>query len=78
MNFQAILKELIKRSDMIDEIYGKSISFDRFLTAFMVADLPKEEQFTKVFTQINTVFDKKYTELANMKNLHIKPPKSVI
>ena len=37
INIQTTLKELMRRSDMIDEIYGKSITFDRFLTAFMVA-----------------------------------------
>lgn len=36
INISLILKEFIKRSDVIDEIYGKSISFDRFLTAYMV------------------------------------------
>lgn len=35
------LKQFIKRSDTIDEIYGKSISFDRFLTAYMVTEIPK-------------------------------------
>ncbi len=37
MKIHLIVKEFIKRSDVIDEIYGKSISFDRFLTAFMVS-----------------------------------------
>jgi hypothetical protein len=36
INISLILKEFIKRSDVIDEMYGKSISFDRFLTAYMV------------------------------------------
>ena len=40
INLQVALKEFIRRSDMIDEIYGKSISFDRFLTAYMVVELP--------------------------------------
>lgn len=38
-----MLREFIKRSDVIDEIYGKSISFDRFLTAYMVTELPKAQ-----------------------------------
>ena len=59
---------------MIDEIYGKSITFERFLTAFMAAELPKEEEFVKIFSRINAVFEEKYTELGNMKDLSIKSP----
>jgi hypothetical protein len=77
INIQATLKELIRRSDIIDEIYGKSITFDRFLTAFMVAELPKEVEFVKIFSRINGVFQEKYEELGNMKELSIKPPVNI-
>lgn len=41
INISATLKEFVKRSDVVDEIYGKSISFDRFLTAYLISGLPK-------------------------------------
>jgi hypothetical protein len=56
INIHSTLKELIRRSDMIDEIYGKSITFERFLTAFMAVELPKQEEFVKIFSRINGVF----------------------
>jgi hypothetical protein len=38
-NIAQIIKEFMKRSDVIDEIYGKSISEDRFITASAITNL---------------------------------------
>ena len=50
----------MKRSDIIDEIYGKSISFDRFLTACMVTDFPKYFELNKVFDELTNVLLNNY------------------
>jgi hypothetical protein len=39
----AALRELIKRSDIIDEEYGKSITEERFITAAVILNLPNSQ-----------------------------------
>jgi hypothetical protein len=49
----------LKRSDIIDEIYGKSISFDRFVTACMVTDFPSVEEIENIIRFMNQNFVEK-------------------
>lgn len=37
------MRELIKRSDIIDEEYGKSITEERFITAAVILNLPNSQ-----------------------------------
>jgi hypothetical protein len=38
-----VIKELLKRSDIIDEEYGKSITSERFITAAIICNIPNSQ-----------------------------------
>jgi hypothetical protein len=48
------LRELIKRSDIIDEEYGKSITEERFITAAVILKLPTSQDLQALFEFIGS------------------------
>ena len=54
-----IIYELLQRSDIIDEEFGKSITIERFITIAVISGMPTYPELEKVFE----FFTAKFSEL---------------
>lgn len=52
-----IIKQLLKRSDIMDEEYGKSITPERFITAAMLCNIPNIQDMQLILEFIKGEFE---------------------